>query len=167
MMQMEEWSAPDQIIACDACLEGCGGISESGEFFHSIFPKLVTSQELHINALELLTIVVALKLWAHKLRGKRLLMLCDNITSVFVINKGRTRDLFLQKCLREICFLAASAEVEVRAKHISGENNRLPDLLSRWSIDTKNQELFWVAVKDRDVQEVCVDESLFDFTHSW
>ena len=54
MMQMEEWSAPDQIIACDACLEGCGGITESGEFFHSICPKLVTSQELHINALELL-----------------------------------------------------------------------------------------------------------------
>jgi hypothetical protein len=43
----------------------------------------------------------------------------------------------MQNCLREICFYAANLQFEVKAKHNSGENNRLPDYLSRWEIDKK------------------------------
>jgi hypothetical protein len=46
----------------------------------------------------------------------------------------------MQNCLREICFYAANLQLKVRAKHISGENNRLPDYLSRWEIDKKIQD---------------------------
>jgi hypothetical protein len=48
----------------------------------------------------------------------------------------------MQNCLREICFYAANLQFEVKAKHISGENNRLPDYLSRWEIDKKNTGLY-------------------------
>ncbi len=39
------------------------------------------------------------------------------------------------QCLRELTYLAAVHEFKIRARHIEGVNNRLPDLLSRW--DTK------------------------------
>lgn len=68
MMLTEEWSAPDDIFSCDACPSGCGGIMQSS-CFHEKFPPFILEKQLHINALELLTVVVALKLWGKLLRG--------------------------------------------------------------------------------------------------
>jgi hypothetical protein len=36
MMAVEEWSYPDTVFSCDACLEGLGGIFED-QFFQAIF----------------------------------------------------------------------------------------------------------------------------------
>ena len=61
MMPEEEWSGPGAIFTMDACQEGCGGLFQ-GRYFHAQFPKSVLQQAWHINALELLTILVALRL---------------------------------------------------------------------------------------------------------
>ena len=60
MMAVEEWSYPDTVFSCDPLLEGLGGMFED-QFFHAIFPPFITEQNLHINCLELLTIVVSLR----------------------------------------------------------------------------------------------------------
>ena len=52
MMMLEEWSAPDEVVACDSCLIACGGVCQS-EFFHVAFPQFILDFELHINVLEL------------------------------------------------------------------------------------------------------------------
>lgn len=132
-------------FATDRCLTGCGGVSGS-EYFHAEFRAFIQNLGLHINALELLTIVVALRLWGHKFRGQRLVVYCDNLSSCFVLNKGSTKCKFMQVCLCEICFLAAVGEFEIKASHIQGVRNRLPDLLSRCNLDSKYikefQEIF-------------------------
>ena len=46
MMAVEEWSYPD-----------------TDNFCHAIFPPFITEQNLHINCLELLTIVVSFRTW--------------------------------------------------------------------------------------------------------
>jgi hypothetical protein len=132
MMYIERWSKPDSVLASDACLEGCGAWSGK-EVFHASFPRFIIRLNLHINALELLGIVVALKVWGYKLRGKRMLVKCDNQTSVAVVNSGRAKDKFLQDCLRELAYISAIGEFEIRAVHIPGVQNRIPDLLSRFS----------------------------------
>ena len=64
MMPWQKWSAPDEVVATDACLQGCGAwFNSHQEFFHAQFPESVTSRNLSINALELLTAVVAAKVW--------------------------------------------------------------------------------------------------------
>ena len=93
----------------------------------------------------MLGIMVACKLWACKWRGKRILLLCDNSTTVRVLNSGKTKNLYLQKCLREIKYVASDYEFEVKAQHIQGENNRIPDYLSRWDTDVKYQDMFRAA----------------------
>lgn len=148
MMFIENWSQPDEILATDSCLNGCGGVLGS-EYFHSKFPSFIQEQNLHINALELLTIVVALKVWGSKLRGRRIMVLCDNISSCLVLNKGITRCQFMQTCLREICYLSAVFEFEIRAKHIKGVENRLPDLLSRWDLHQKYQTIYGSLCRSR------------------
>ena len=91
---------PDEEFATASCLTGCGGVS-GNEYFHAEFPSFIQDLDLHINALELLTIVVALRIWGHKFKGKRLVVHCDNLSSCLVLNKGSTRCGFMQACLRE------------------------------------------------------------------
>ena len=154
---------PDEEFASDSCLTGCGGVSGS-EYFHAEFPAFIQDLELHINALELLTIVIALKIWGHKFKGKRLLVNCDNLSSCLVLNKGSTKCSFMQACLREICFLAAVGEFEIKAKHIEGVNYRLPDLLSRWELDAKyRREFLRIFVGT----EVSINQDVFRIDERW
>ena len=133
MMPWQKWSAPDEVVATDACLQGCGAwFNSHQEFFHAQFPESVTCRNLSINALELLTVVVAAKVWGKLWHGLRIVIQCDNETSVTVLNTGRTHNSFLQGCLRELELVAARCEFEIRAVHIKGVDNRIPDALSRW-----------------------------------
>ena len=166
LMPLSDWSEPDAIVSCDACLVGAGGWFD-GQFFHSKFPQFIQSQKLHINALELLTLVVALKLWGCNHKGCRMKLFCDNEVSVVVVNTGRSRDPFLQACLREICFLASVHEFEVKAVHLPGVSNRLPDLLSRWDLAKRFQEEFHQLTKDIITTEFIVDDDMFRFSHKW
>jgi hypothetical protein len=166
MMPLEPWSEPDLVLACDACLQGCGGIVD-GRFFHAVYPEFVQKENHSINALELLSLVVALKLWGHLLRRQRVLILCDNLTSVHVLNNGRTRDIFLQQCLREICYQAALNNFEIRAKHIAGVENRLPDLLSRWSLGTEYKVSFEQITEGHNLVEDRVSPTNFKLCDRW
>ena len=114
MMPWQKWSAPDEVVATDACLQGCGAwFNSHQEFFHAQFPETVTSRNLSINALELLTVVVAAKVWGKLWRGLRIVIQCDNETSVTVLNTGRAHNSFLQGCLRELELVAARCEFEI------------------------------------------------------
>ena len=166
MMDLKEWSQPDQFAASDACLTSCRGFSE-GKFFHTKFPDFILNQKLHINALELLTVVITVKLWGKGWKGKKIVINCDNASSVRVLNVGFIRDLFMQSCVREICFYALIFKFQFRAKEISGCENRIPDYLSRWDTDSKFKPLFNSSVKGLRLQEYSVDDDLFSFSHDW
>ena len=127
MITVNNWSSPGEVFTTDACLTGCGGLC-AHYYFHAEFPEFISSQHLDINALELLTIVVALKLWGHLWRGLRLTVRCDNDVAVTVLNSGRCRNAFINSCLREVCFLAATHEFEIRAVHIPGVLNSDADV---------------------------------------
>ena len=112
------WSSPDSVFSTDACLTGCGGMSTT-EFFHVEFPASVLAQFLAIHLLEALAIVVALRLWGRHWRGLRIFVYCDNSAVVSSLNSGRVQDKLLASCLREIWFLTAVNEFELRACHIT------------------------------------------------
>ena len=166
MMLLEEWSKPDEFFSCDACPSGCGGMMQS-EYFHEEFPPHIAHLKMHINALELLTIVVALKIWGSKLRGKKVLIYCDNMSSCRLINKGSTRDEFHQFCLREICFTAAVNEFSNKALHTRGVNNRVADVLSRWHLQKDAELKFRELVGDIECTRVSIDGTAFTFSSPW
>ena len=98
-------------------------------YFHAEFPEFILSQRLDINSLELLTIDVALKLWGHLWRGLRLTVRCNNEVAVAALNSGRCRNAFVNSCLREVCFLAAKHEFEIRVVHLPDALNCEADVL--------------------------------------
>ena len=166
MMLLEEFSEPDALFSWDACPSGCGGMMQDS-YFHEEFPPFIQEMKLHINALELLTIVVALKLWGSKLRGKKVLILCDNMSSCRLINRGFSRDEFHQTCLREICYTAALNEFIVRAQHIRTKENRVADILSRWHLSKSSNQLFRDSIGIPDPKCVMVDSNLFRLNSNW
>lgn len=149
MMDLESWSNPDEIFSCDACLVGCGAWF-NGSYFHCEFPSFILSQNLNINALELLTIVVAVKTWGNSLKGKKVVVNCDNSTSCRVLNTGFSRDSFLQSCLREICYFAAINEFQIKASLLTSTENRIADYLSRWTLKSCFSESFFPVCKSHE-----------------
>ena len=121
---------PDEIIATDASGSGAGGILWGKEYFRVGFHGVWIGK--NIAYLEMLAIIVALKLWGGFIAGRKIIIQCDNMAVVEVINRGRSRDLFLQASLRKICFLLAKCQGEIRCVHIRSELNEVPDMLSRW-----------------------------------
>ncbi len=101
MMATGDCTEPDAIFASDACLVDCGTCyKEKGFYFHSQFHEFIQQMGFHRNALEMLTIIVATKVWGRHWKGKRIVENCDNETSVTVINTSRSKDPFSQASLR-------------------------------------------------------------------
>ena len=123
IMPPECWNSLDQVFSSDACLKSCGGWCD-GEAFFTDFPEwLLKKQNIHINELELITFVVALKLWKNKIRNKNVLAYCDNEVSVEVVNTGKAKNTFAQACLREICFTSAKANAMIKLVHLKSSDN--------------------------------------------
>ena len=61
---------------------------------------------------------------------------------VFALTSGRVKDQSLTATSREIWYLAASHDFELRAVHLPGEENCTADLLSRWHIDSSFEKRF-------------------------
>ncbi len=116
-------------------MQGCGSRCLDREYFHTEFPKEVKQLQLQINCLEMLAIIVSCKSWGHTWQVRRIVIHCDNLVSVTVMNTGRTKDDYLQNCLRELAVIAARYEFEIPCVHIAGLCNRVPDILSRWNHD--------------------------------
>ncbi|XP_071176474.1 uncharacterized protein [Mytilus edulis] len=166
MMFLIDWSSPDCVLSCDSTLIGCGGIC-NGRYFHTVFPTFIRRQQLYINALELLYVMVCLKVWASVLKGSRIVIYCDNSSSVTVLNSGACRNTFMQSCLGEICFLTASHEFQVKGRHLSGEANRIADMLSRWDMGPGVSTEFLKLARVNAWKEIELDDDLFHFTSPW
>jgi hypothetical protein len=166
MMFLQDFSTPDCILSCDSTLVGCGRLC-GDLYFHKIFPRLIQKKQLHINALELLCLVASLKLWAHRLRGLKVVIYCDNSSWVTVVNSGACRNSFMKSCLRKICFLAASYEFVLKCRHLTTVENRLADLLSRLDLHSTISEECLNHAQNNTWSEVVVEDELFLFSAPW
>lgn len=160
------WSSPDELISSDACLVACGALSTRG-FFHKAFPKQIVDLNLHINALEMLTLVVAVRTFVSEIRGQRFVMYCDNASTVSVVSTGKARDQFMQACLRELVWILAQNEAEIRVLHIDTVSNRSADLLSRWDLSPSYPAEFRQRTSHLQLSELHVPDEAFLFQHTW
>ena len=95
------WELANLHFTTDASLQA-GGATCLDKCFTCHFPEQIVRSAGHITALELYTIVVAVKLWAPKLRQRKFIVSCDNEAAVTVVNSGSPRDPFMQRCLRQL-----------------------------------------------------------------
>ena len=122
---------PHSNLVTDACRQSGGGYYESDWFFVNFsldYPQLCSE---HINVLELLSVLVAVRCWGHLWRDKHIQVRCDNSASVGAINKGSSRSPAFMRILREIFWLSVVNNFRFTAVHVRGEHNVLADCISR------------------------------------
>ena len=168
MMWLVQKTVVNELIATDACLVGAGGFSE-GDYYKIKFPTWVLNNPegpVYIAHLEMLAIIIAVRLWKQKIRGKKFVVGSDSQVVVTVINSGRSRNELLQAMLRELTYQLVMVNAELHAKFIPGTLNEIPDLLSRWHLDSKYQQEFHKKCQEHWTQ--CeVDEKLMEISSYW
>ena len=135
------WSKPDACFSSDACLTGCGALTD-GRYFHAEFPERVKNTYTDINQLEFLTIIVVLKVWGELFHRSKILIYCDNLNTVRAINSGSSRDRIMQQLLRNMHALITWYSIDIWCIHLNSTDNRKADLLSRWHLNPSNERMF-------------------------
>ena len=166
LLEFENWSEPDAICSSDSCLTGCGGFWK-GCYFHREFPDNILDKKFHISVLEMLAIIILLRLWGHYFKGQRIVIFCDNLSVCQILSSGKSKSEPLQDCLREICYLAACNQFEIKTQHLASDENRISDILSRWHLDKSKEREFKKLTEGYNLHEFEVSENLFEFINDW
>ena len=112
----------------DASLDGFGMVWGS-RALAGLFP--LEFDDVDITKKEMVTVMAAIKHWFCDLANLKVLIYVDNQACVALINYGITKSPFLASCLREIQFVLARFNIELKAKYIPSKMNVLADLCSR------------------------------------
>ena len=144
----------DMALHLDACLTGFGG--RCGQFVYHL-PITRGFRNWNIVHLEMVNILLAMRLFANIWAAKKIQINCDNEAVVTVLTTGKTRDAFLAACARNIWYVTAIHDIEVQYKHVSGVNNQVADILSRWQGSPAQIEFLHTQVPNAQWLNVTVD----------
>ena len=111
----------------------------------------------NIAILEIWAVMVTLKLWGPQLAGKYFWIHVDNEAVAHVLNSGKGRDQELQTAMREIALIAAKNQFVIKARHIPGTTNRIPDWLSRWDNQAARRQ-FREYTKDKGLKHIRISQ---------
>ena len=111
---------------------GYGGVFKNN-WFAGIWEDLPS--DIHINIMELYPICVALHLWGPHLANQCIELISDNMSIVYVINKFSSKDNHIMTLLRQLVLTCMNFNILLKATHLSGKLNIIPDLLSRNQVD--------------------------------
>ena len=166
LMWLEQHPEPNEVFATDASRLGLGGILWDKEYFRMSIPE--ACRDKNIAHLEMLALIVGLKAWGKlHLSNKYVVVECDNEAVVTIVNSGKSKDMYLQKCLRELVFLLAKNQVELRAKHIRSESNDVADALSRWKYGGIYRQRIRDYCRGKRLIRTRTPSSMLKFNHDW
>lgn len=109
----------------------------AGAFWKSRWKYLVfdidwpAAASLHINYKEIIAVIHSVGQWAHFWCGKRIIVHTDSAVTKSAINRGYSRDNYVNALLRKMAFLCAKNNITLKAIHVPGIINVIPDTISR------------------------------------
>ena len=136
----------DAIILTDASTKkGMGGFvkERKGNYFRIMWDELDVYKKLRkkpdIIWMELAGVVTAIRMFGRQFKGKRILVRCDNSSSVGIIKRKTSclRRTDLIKLVEMLCDDLRKYRIELRIKHIEGVKNIVADKLSKNMQDIK------------------------------
>jgi hypothetical protein len=112
----------------DSCGEECAAGVGDDWFSYAFTPE---QRGWHIGIKELFTCIALCKTFGGRLRGRVLVIPCDNESAVAAIQATRAKDPLMNSLVRELFFITSLYSIQVIARHVSGRLNVLADYLSR------------------------------------
>lgn len=119
-------------FATDASDIGLSAVLQTAWAFSTLSPY---QRAQSIAWRELYALVAACATWSSRLCGKKLHILCDNMSIVYSVNNGTSKNCDIMKLIRALHFIAAKNSFEVKLIYIPSKENVAADLLSRLAID--------------------------------
>ena len=128
-------------LEVDACLSGCGGITNE-KYYTVEYHTDILEKNYHISQLELLNVLVALKELCKDESHVKIHVRCDNMSSVCMLQSGKGRDSVMLCIARNIWHWAAQKDIDIIATHVPGVEMTIADALSRNHISQRNLREF-------------------------
>ena len=122
-------------IYTDATPTAFGGFFNK-HWFQGHFPGEFMKEQQSMALCELYPIVMACVLWGSQWSQKRILFHCDNMATVQIITKGRSKVPSIMKLMRRLTYHCAIHNFVILAQHIPGKQNLIADALSRFQMTT-------------------------------
>ena len=118
-------------VHVDSCNKA-SGVFWAGDWQYSVFSQdTPAAANLHINYKEVLGAVQAVTRWAPFWQNSSVVIHTDSTVTKAIINKGRSKNSYINTWLRRMCWLAVQYNFVVRAIHVPGVLNSIPDAISR------------------------------------
>ena len=114
----------------------------------------------HITIKELYPIVLALIIFGHTLKNRKVLFITDNEACVHIINTQTSRDNYIMKLVRKLVLCSLTHNIHFRARHIPGKHNVIPDLLSRSQFQKARKLAPWLDSLPTPTPEECMPSQM-------
>ena len=118
-------------VLTDAC-RTASGCFWAGDWHYSVFradwPKVTA---MHINYKEVCAVASAVARWAPLWAGRTVVVHTDSGVTKAILNKGRSKNAFINDVLRAVCWRSVTFDFELRAIHVPGSLIGVPDAISR------------------------------------
>ena len=100
--------------------KGFGGYY-AGKWFQGFWPEELYASEtmsLSMALLDLYPIVMAAMLWGHQWSKKRIIFRCDNLGTVHILRKGRSKCSKIMLLMRRLTWCAGTNNFSFYSEHI-------------------------------------------------
>ena len=115
----------------DACNRACG-MFWAGDWRYSAFCQDIrAANSLHINYKEVCAAVEGVRTWAPCWTNSVVIVHTDSTVTKAILNKGRSKNAYINKLLRDMFWWSVKYNFVVRAIHVPGALNTIPDTISR------------------------------------
>lgn len=118
-------------VDTDACQAAAGAYFRGDWLYHHFSLDSPLFASLHINHKEVLAQILAAFRWGHLWANQHIIIHCDNIAAVHIINKGATAHPLIMHALRQLFWLSAIYNFRFTSVHVSGQLNSTADAVSR------------------------------------
>ena len=160
------WMASEIVLYSDAVKNQClgfGAICENS-WMAEIWPVgFIQSCDPSIEYLELFGVVAAVVQWIHRFRNRRIILFCDNMSVVAMINSMSTSCKNCMALLRILILKGMVENVRIFARHVRGKSNTICDMLSRNKIAQFRQ----LYGHDFEVEKTSVPQQLWPISKLW
>lgn len=91
-------------------------------------------EDININFLELIPVFLGLQRLTFRYKNVMITCFSDNTQTCAMINNGMSINKSCMNVIRQIFWMCVQSNCYIRAIHVPGVENTIPDLLSRWNV---------------------------------
>ena len=122
---------PNVHVWVDACNVSAGAFC-NGDWCYTVFQcDIPAASNLHINYKETVAVVNAVTMWADRFKYRNIIVHTDSTATKGIINKGYTKNVFINALLRKMFWSCVNHNCQVIAVSVPGALNQMADTISR------------------------------------